>query len=51
MSKICPETGCVVLYSDCLECDDKGKCRRKQNEKSEGENQNGSRDGNIGEKY
>lgn len=26
MAKICPYTGEKVLYLDCLECEDRGKC-------------------------
>lgn len=29
MSKICPMTGDVVLYLECIECDEK-VCRRKE---------------------
>ena len=29
MAKICPYTGEKVLYLDCLECEDKGKCSGK----------------------
>lgn len=30
MAKECPLTGDVVLYLDCIECDDKNKCRGGQ---------------------
>lgn len=30
MSRICPQTGQSVLYVDCLECDEKEKCRRNE---------------------
>ena len=26
MAKICPQTGEYVLYVDCLECEDRGRC-------------------------
>ncbi len=32
MSRICPATGDVVLYPECLECEDRGNCgKRKPN--------------------
>ena len=27
MAKVCPLTGQKVLYLDCLECEDKNKCK------------------------
>ena len=29
MSKHCPKYGCIVIYADCLECEDKICKRRK----------------------
>lgn len=29
MSKICPIINSPVLYLDCLECEDRGKCNDK----------------------
>lgn len=40
MSKICPVTKDVVLYLDCLECDDK-VCKNNSNENiKENDNEN-----------
>ena len=33
MAKICPQTNDVVLYLECLECPDKGKCIDRRNVK------------------
>lgn len=27
MARICPETGCSVLYPECLECELRAECR------------------------
>lgn len=38
MARICPETGFLVPYAVCLECDDRGDCRngfRNKNNASE----------------
>lgn len=35
MAKICPQTGEPVLYLDCLECDDKEKCKKMEEESYE----------------
>lgn len=37
MSKICPETGEKVLYPECLECEDRYKCRCETPKKGEGD--------------
>lgn len=29
MSKHCPKYGCIVIYADCLECEDK-ICKRRR---------------------
>lgn len=30
MSKHCPKYGCIVIYADCLECEDK-VCKKEKN--------------------
>lgn len=30
MAKVCPLTGDVVLYLECLECDDRRECNDKR---------------------
>lgn len=39
MSKICPHTNSIVLYLECLECDDK-ICRTSQRNSYEHKNDN-----------
>ena len=35
MSKICPQTGDVVLYLECLECENKGNCKPRKEDTNE----------------
>ena len=35
MSKHCPKYGCIVIYVDCLECEDK-ICKRRKIENGKG---------------
>ena len=38
--RICPETNEPVLYLDCNECEDKGKCRNGENISSDEKSSN-----------
>ena len=40
MSKHCPKYGCIVIYADCLECEDK-VCKKEKNKS--GSNQRNSK--------
>ena len=52
MSRHCPKYGCIVIYADCLECEDK-ICKKEKNkngnintefmQKLEGRNKRNSR--------
>ncbi len=47
MAKICPETNEKVLYLDCLDCENKGKCGKVEvKDKVDGRKEDESPDSN-----